>query len=67
MFIVSTALLISSATVIVRAGRASWLNSFAMVLFNVCSVVTVVLCFVLVLHGCVWYVCSYVRKEALLE
>ena len=21
------------------------------------------LCFVLVLHGCVWYVCCYVRKK----
>ena len=24
------------------------------------------LCFVPVLHGCVWYVCCYVRKKALL-
>ena len=31
MFIVSKALLISSATVIVRAGGAIWLNSFATV------------------------------------
>ena len=37
MFIVSKALLISSATVIVRAGGAIWLNPFAMVLFSVCS------------------------------
>ena len=36
MFIVSKALLISSATVIGRAGGASWLNSFATVLFSVC-------------------------------
>ena len=36
MFIVSKALLISSATVIVRAGGAIWLNPFATVLFNVC-------------------------------
>ena len=35
MFIVSKALLISSATVIVRAGGAIWLNPF--VLFSVCS------------------------------
>ena len=63
MFIVSKALLISSATVIVRAGGAIWLNAFATVLFSVCSV----LCFVPVLHGCVWYVCCYVRKEALLQ
>ena len=33
MFIVSKALLISSATVIVRAGGAIWLNPFATVLF----------------------------------
>ena len=37
MFIVSKALLISSTRVIVRAGRAIWLNPFATVLFNVCS------------------------------
>ena len=41
MFIVSKALLISSATVIVRARGAIWLNPFAMVLFGMCSVVTV--------------------------
>ena len=41
MFIVSKALLISSATVIVRTGRAIWLNPFATGLFNVCSAVTV--------------------------
>ena len=34
-------LLISSATVIVRAGGAIWLNPFATVLFSVCSAVTV--------------------------
>ena len=39
-------ILISSATVIVRAGGAIWLNPFATVLFNVCSAVSVVLCFV---------------------
>ena len=47
--IVSKDLLISSATVIVRAGGAIWLNPFA-----------TVLCFVPVLHECVWYVCCYV-------
>ena len=64
MFIVSKALLISSATVIVlRRG-----SHFATVLFSLCSAVTVrVLCFVPVLHGCVWYVCCYVRKKALLQ
>ena len=35
MFIVSKALLISSATVIVHAGGAIWLNPFATVLFSV--------------------------------
>ena len=45
MFIVSKALLISSATVIVRAGGAIWLNPFATVLFSVCSAVTVECCF----------------------
>ena len=49
MFIVSKALLISSATVIVRAGGAIWLISFATVLFSVCSVVTVERC---VLYPC---------------
>ena len=67
MFIVSKALLISSATVIVRTGGAIWFNHFATVLFSVCSVVTVECCIVPVLHGCVWYVCCYVRKKALLQ
>ena len=35
MFIVSKALFISSATVIVRAGGANWLSPFSTVLFNV--------------------------------
>ena len=47
--IVSKDLLISSATVIVRAGGAIWLNPFATVLFNVCSAVTVECC---VLYPC---------------
>ena len=66
MFIVLKALLISSATVIVCAGGAIWLNSFATVLFTVCSAVTVE-CFVPVLRVCVWYVCCFVRKKALLQ
>ena len=41
MFIVSKALLISSATESVRAGGAIWLNPFDAVLFNMCSAVTV--------------------------
>ena len=49
MFIMSKALLISSATVIVRAGGAIWLNPFATVLFSVCSAVTVECC---VLYPC---------------
>ena len=45
MFIVSKALLILSATVIVRTGGAIWLNPFATVLFTVwCSAVTVGCC-----------------------
>ena len=49
MFIVSKALLISSATVIVRARGVIWLNPFATVLFTVCSAVTVECC---VLYPC---------------
>ena len=41
MFSVSKAFIISSATVIVRATGAIWLNPFARVLFTVCSAVTV--------------------------
>ena len=55
MFIVSKALLISSATVIVRAGGAIWLNPFATVLFSVCSAVTV--------KCCVLYPCLLLCKE----
>ena len=44
MFIVSKALLISSATMIVCARGAFWLNPFATVLFSVCSAVTVECC-----------------------
>ena len=49
MFIVSKALLISSATVIVRTGGVIWLNPFATVLFSVRSAVTVECC---VLYPC---------------
>ena len=49
MFIVSKALLILSATVIVRAWEAIWLNPFDTVLFTVCSSVTVECC---VLYPC---------------
>ena len=54
MFIVSKALLISSATVIVRAGGAIWLNPFATVLFSVCSAITVECC---VLYPCCMGLC----------
>ena len=66
MFIVSKALFISSATVIVRAEGAIWLNPFATVVFTVCRHCRV-LCFVPVLRGYVWYVCCYVRKNSLLR
>ena len=49
MFIVSKALFISSDTVIVRAGVPIRLNPYAMVLFSVCSAVTVECC---VLYTC---------------
>ena len=59
-------LLISSATLIVRAGGAIWPNPFATVSFTVCSAVTVECC---ALHPCggVWYVSGYVRKKAHLQ
>ena len=64
MFIVLKALLISSATVIVRAGGAIWLNSFATVLFSVCSTVTFVIC----THvAWVCLVCLFVYDSGLLE
>ena len=49
MFIVSKALLISSATMIVRAGGAIWINPLCYVMFTVCSAVTVKCC---VLYPC---------------
>ena len=49
MFIVSKALLISSAIMIVRAGGAIWMIPFPTVLFSVCSAVTVECC---VLYQC---------------
>ena len=63
MFIVSKALFISSATVIVRAGGSIWLNHFAMVLFSVCNAVTVECC---VLCPCcmgVWYVLMLCKEK----
>ena len=49
IFIVSKALLISSATVIVRTGGVILLNPFATGLFTVCSAVTIECC---VLNPC---------------
>ena len=62
MFIMSKALLISSATVIVRAGGAIWLNPFSTVLFSVCSSVTVECC-VCTRVACVCLVCLLLCKE----
>ena len=66
MYIVTKALLISSVTVVVRAGGAIWLNPFATVLVTVCSAVTVECC---VLYpycvGALWLVClCYVIRVA---
>ena len=64
MFIVSKALLISSATVIVHVGGAIWLSPFATVLFSVCSAITVLLV-VLYGHQCTsaikWIVRLHIR------
>ena len=60
MFTVSKALLISSATVIIHAGGAIWLNPFATVLFTVCSAVTVE-CYVFCTR--VTWVCLLLCKE----
>ena len=49
IFIVSKDLLISIATVIVRAGGAIWLNPIATVMFTVCSAIPVECC---VLYPC---------------
>ena len=62
MFIVSKALLMSIATVIVHAGKAIWLKPFATVLFSVCSAVIVECC---VLYRVTWVclVCLLLCKE----
>ena len=49
VYCVESFVLISNATVIVRAGGAIWLNPLAMVLCDVCSTVTVECC---VLYPC---------------
>ena len=58
MLTVSNALLMSSATVIVRSGRLIWLKPVAMVLFMLCRVVA----FEVMLHGDVWDVVCDVRE-----
>ena len=65
LFIVSKALLISSVTMIVRAGGTIWLNPFTTLLSNVCSAV-IVEC-VPVWCECAWYVFCYVKKKTLLQ
>ena len=62
MFVVSKVLLISSATVIVSAWEAIWLNPVATVLSSVCSAVTVECC---VLYPCCMgvLVCFLLCKE----
>ena len=64
MFIVSKALLISSATVIVCARGAIWLNPFATVLFIVCSAVTVESCVLYPFATVLFIVCSAVTVES---
>ena len=49
LFIMSKALLMWSATVVVRTGETIWLNPFTRVLFNVSSAITVECC---VLYPC---------------
>ena len=44
MFIVSKVLIISSASVIVRAGGVIWLNPFHTMLFSVCGTATLECC-----------------------
>ena len=64
MFIVFKALLISSATVIVRAGGAICLNFFVTVLFSVYSAVTVECCVLYPCCMCVFGMFAvYVRKK----
>ena len=62
-FLISVCMFIlSKATVIVQAGGAIWLNPFAMVLFSVCSAVTVECCvFTRVAWACM--VCLLLCKE----
>ena len=60
LFIVSKALLVSSAAMIVRAGGAIWLIPFDTLLFNVCTAVTVKCC---VLYPCCVGVFAVCKEE----
>ena len=62
MFVESNAMLISSATVMVRAERVIWLNPCTTVVFNVCSAVTVECC-VLYQWCVVHLICLLLCKE----
>ena len=62
---VSKVLLISSATVIVRAEGAIWLNPCATVLFSMCSSVTVECCLFYPCGMGVFGMFCYVGKKAL--
>ena len=66
MFTVSNALLMSSATAMVRVGGMGWLKPVATVLLMLCSAVFVE-CFEPVLCCYIWYFLCYVRKNHLLE
>ena len=66
-FTVSNALLMSSATAMVRVGGMGWLKHVATVLLMLCSAVFVEFGFEPVLCCDVWYVLCYVRKNHLLE
>ena len=67
MFTVSNALLMSSATAMVRVGGMGWLKPVATVLLMLCSAVFVECGFEPVLCCDVWYVLCDVRKNHLLE
>ena len=62
MLTVSNALLMSSATVIVRYGGLFWLKPVAMVLFMLCSAVLVEWLLLTMLRGDVWDVVCDVRE-----
>ena len=63
MLTMSNALLMSSATVVVRSGDLFWLNPIAMVMFILCRVVA----FEAMLCGDVWDVVCDVWEPCLLQ